>query len=62
MVKQKQDDQLEHPYSSYVRILDVALKLFFMVGSIMVVGGLAHGTLHLALLGGATEYTDYAEG
>ena len=26
MAKQKQDDQLEHTYSSYVRILDVALK------------------------------------
>ena len=26
MVKQKQDDQLEHTYSSYVRIRDVALK------------------------------------
>ena len=26
MAKQKQDDQLEHTYSSYVKILDVALK------------------------------------
>ena len=26
MAKQKQDDQLEHTYSSYVRIGDVALK------------------------------------
>ena len=26
MAKQKQDDQLEHTYSSYVRIRDVALK------------------------------------
>ena len=26
MVKQKQDDQLEHTYSSYVRIRDVAPK------------------------------------
>ena len=26
MTKQKQDDQLEHIYSSYVRIRDVALK------------------------------------
>ena len=26
MAEQKQDDQLEHTYSSYVRILDVALK------------------------------------
>ena len=26
MVKQKQDDQLEHTFSSYVRIQDVALK------------------------------------
>ena len=26
MAKQKQDDQLEHNYSSYVRIRDVALK------------------------------------
>ena len=26
MAKQKQDDQLEHTYSSYVRIQDVALK------------------------------------
>ena len=26
MAKQKQDDQLEHTYSSYVRILDVAQK------------------------------------
>ena len=26
MAKQKQDDQLEHAYSSYVRIWDVALK------------------------------------
>ena len=26
MAKQKQDDQLEHTYSSYVRIWDVALK------------------------------------
>ena len=26
MVEQKQDDQLEHTYSSYVRIWDVALK------------------------------------
>ncbi len=26
MDKQKQDDQLEHTYSSYVRIRDVALK------------------------------------
>ena len=27
MAKQKQDDQLEHTYSSYVRIRDVALKI-----------------------------------
>ena len=27
MAKQKQDDQLEHAYSSYVRIRDVALKI-----------------------------------
>ena len=26
MAKQKQDDQLEHTYSSYVKIRDVALK------------------------------------
>ena len=26
MAKQKQDDQLEHTYSSYVRIRDVSLK------------------------------------
>ena len=26
MAEQKQDDQLEHAYSSYVRIWDVALK------------------------------------
>ena len=26
MAKQKQDDQLKHTYSSYVRIRDVALK------------------------------------
>ena len=26
MAKQKQDDQLEHTYSSYVRIQDVVLK------------------------------------
>ena len=26
MAKQKQDDQLEHTYSSYVRVRDVALK------------------------------------
>ena len=26
MAKQKQDDQLEHTYSSYVRIRDVTLK------------------------------------
>ena len=26
MAKQKQDDQLEHTYSSYMRIQDVALK------------------------------------
>ena len=26
IAKQKQDDQLEHTYSSYVRIRDVALK------------------------------------
>ena len=26
MAKQKQDDQLEHAYSSYVRIQDVSLK------------------------------------
>ena len=26
MARQKQDDQLEHPYSSYVRIRDVALN------------------------------------
>ena len=26
MAEQKQDDQLEHTYSSYVRIWDVALK------------------------------------
>ena len=26
MAKQKQDDQFEHTYSSYVRIRDVALK------------------------------------
>ena len=26
MAKQKQDDQLEHTYSSYVRIQDVTLK------------------------------------
>ena len=26
MAEQKQDDQLEHTYSSYVRIRDVALK------------------------------------
>ena len=26
MAEQKQDDQLEHTYSSYVRIQDVALK------------------------------------
>ena len=28
MAKQKQDDQLEHTYSSYVRIQDVALKTY----------------------------------
>ena len=28
MAKQKQDDQLEHIYSSYVRIRDVALKTY----------------------------------
>ena len=28
MAKQKQDDQLEHTYSSYVRIRDVALKTY----------------------------------
>ena len=28
MAKQKQDDQLEHTYSSYVRILYVALKTY----------------------------------
>ena len=27
MAEQKQDDQLEHTYSSYVRIRDVALKI-----------------------------------
>ena len=27
MAKQKQDDQLEHTYRSYVRIQDVALKI-----------------------------------
>ena len=35
MVKQKQDDQLEHTYSSYVRIRDVALKNYqkrWMIG------------------------------
>ena len=35
MAKQKQDDQLEHTYSSYVRILDVALKTcqkWWMIG------------------------------
>ena len=26
MAEQKQDDQLEYTYSSYVRILDIALK------------------------------------
>ena len=28
MAKQKQDDQLEHTYSSYVRIRDVAMKIY----------------------------------
>ena len=28
MAKQKQDDQLEHTYNSYVRIRDVALKTY----------------------------------
>ena len=28
MAVQKQDDQLEHTYSSYVRIRDVALKTY----------------------------------
>ena len=28
MAEQKQDDQLEHTYSSYVRIRDVALKTY----------------------------------
>ena len=28
MAKQKQDDQLEHTYSSYVRIRDVTLKTY----------------------------------
>ena len=28
MVKQKQDDQLEHTYNSYVMIRDVALKTY----------------------------------
>ena len=35
MAKQKQDDQLEHTYSSYVRIRDVALKTYqkrWMIG------------------------------
>ena len=35
MAKQKQDDQLEHTYSSYVRIRDVTLKTFqkrWMIG------------------------------
>ena len=35
MAKQKQDDQLEHTYSSYVRIRDVALKTcqkWWMIG------------------------------
>ena len=36
MAKQKQDDQLEHTYSSYERIRDVALKTCqrrWMIGS-----------------------------
>ena len=35
MAKQKQDDQLEHTYSSYVRIQDVDLKTcqkWWMIG------------------------------
>ena len=35
MAKQKQDDQLEHTYSSYVRIRDVAQKTYqkrWMIG------------------------------
>ena len=35
MAKQKQDDQLEHTYNSYVRIQDVALKTWqrrWMIG------------------------------
>ena len=28
MAKQKQDDQLEHTYNSYVKIRDVALKTY----------------------------------
>ena len=35
MAKQKQDDKLEHTYSSYVRIRDVALETFqkrWMIG------------------------------
>ena len=28
MAEQKQDDQLEHTYSSYVRIRDVAQKIY----------------------------------
>ncbi len=28
MAEQKQDDQLEHTYNSYVRIWDVALKTY----------------------------------
>ena len=35
MAEQKQDDQLEHTYSSYVRIRDVALKTYqrrWMIG------------------------------
>ena len=35
MAKQKQDDQLEHTYSSYVRIRDVTLKTYqkrWMIG------------------------------
>ena len=35
MAKQKQDDQLEHTYSSYVRIWDVALNTgqkWWMIG------------------------------
>ena len=35
MAKQKQDDQLEHTYSSYVRIRDVALntsQMSWMIG------------------------------